>query len=248
MLDAEYFDSWFAANERHPARDRIAAQALGLPDGVQTDGVLTWSAVPDVAEALDLRPGGTLVDLACGRGAWGVELAARSGATLVGVDFSRVALDVAARRAATRGVEATFVAGSLSATGLAGASADAVVCIDSMQFADPLAAGLAEVRRILRPGGVAVLTGWAARDLGDEQVPARLRQDVRAALLAAGFGDVAEHDEEARWRPAERAMWEAAVAHPADPDDPALVSLQAEGRGSLAMFDRLSRLRWVARA
>src|SRR5690348_12769305 len=118
MPDADYFDTWYTNIGRHPTRDRIQADALGLPPGVETDGVLTWSAVPDVATALALRPGDTLLDLACGRGAWGVELAARAGTPLVGVDFSRVALDVAVRRAADRGVDARFVVGSLTATGL----------------------------------------------------------------------------------------------------------------------------------
>jgi len=245
--DAEYFDSWYAAIERFPARDRIQAQALGLPPGVETDGVLTWSALPAVTDALALRPGGTLLDLACGRGAWGVELAARTGAHLVGVDFSRVALDVATRRAAGRGVDATYVVGSLTATGLPDASVDAAVCVDSVQFAEPLRAGAAELRRVVAPGGTVVLTGWAARDRDDERVPPRLRQDVPAALVAAGFSDVVEHDETA-WRPAERSMWEAAVAHPEDPADPALVSMQAEGHRVLATFDLIRRLRWTARA
>ncbi|MBO9556476.1 MAG: hypothetical protein J7523_18015, partial [Cellulomonas sp.] len=118
---------------------------------------------------------------------------------------------------------------------------------DSVQFADPLAAGAAELRRVVAPGGAVVLTGWAARDRDDDRVPARLRQDVLAALVAAGFSDVVEH-EEAVWRPAERAMWEAAVAHAEDPADPALVSMQSEGRRVLATFDLIRRLRWTARA
>ncbi|MDM7853860.1 class I SAM-dependent methyltransferase [Cellulomonas alba] len=246
MVDAQYFDAWFADLERHPARDRIVGRALGLPPGLQTDGVLTWSAMPRVAAALGLAPGDTLVDLACGRGAWGVELAAAAGARLVGVDFSAVALDVARRRAASRGVEATFVLGSLDATGLADGSASAAVCVDSMQFAPP-DAGLAELRRVVAPGGPVVLTGWAARDLDDELVPERLRRDVCGGLVAAGFSAVVEHEEPA-WRAVERVVWDTAVAAPADPADPALSSMQAEAQGALQLFDRLRRLWWVARA
>jgi ubiquinone/menaquinone biosynthesis C-methylase UbiE len=247
MPDADYFDTWYTNIARFPTRDRIQADALGLPPGVETDGVLTWTAVPTVADALALHPGDTLLDLACGRGAWGVELAARAGAALVGVDFSRVALDVAARRAAGRGVGARFVVGSLTATGLPDASVTAAVCVDSVQFAEPLAAGLAEVRRVVAPGGAVLLTGWAARDLDDERVPPRLRQDVRASLVAAGFTEVVEH-EQPGWRAVERTMWEAAVAHADDPADPALVSMRAEGRRSLATFDLVRRLCWTGRA
>jgi len=59
--------------------------------------------------------------------------------------------------------------------------------------------------------------------------------------------DVVEREEPA-WRAHERTMWEAAVAHTEDPADPALASMQAEGRRSLESFDRIRRLLWTARA
>ncbi|MGY4645054.1 ubiquinone/menaquinone biosynthesis C-methylase UbiE [Cellulomonas sp. URHB0016] len=163
------------------------------------------------------------------------------------MDFSRVALSVASRRAADRGVAARFVLGGLDATGLPDASVTAAVSVDSVQFAEPLSAGLAELRRVVAPGGRMVLTGWVAHDLDDERVSPRLRQDVRAELVATGFTDVVERDEPG-WRRFEQAMWQAAAAHPEDPADPALVSMQGEARRSLDVFDRIRRSWWVARA
>lgn len=57
---------------------------------------------------------------------------------------------------------------------------------------------------------------------------------------AAGFAGVQVHDKP-DWREAERVMWEAALAAPADPD-PAVQSLQAEGRRSLETFGSLRRV------
>jgi SAM-dependent methyltransferase len=51
-----------------------------------------------VVQALDLSPGQTLVDLGCGRGGPGLWLTREAGVSLVGVDFSPVAVDQAAHR------------------------------------------------------------------------------------------------------------------------------------------------------
>lgn len=130
--------------------------------------------------------------------------------------------------------------GDLTATGQADASADAVMCVDAMQFADPYAAGLAECARILRPGGRLVLTGWEARAADDESVPARLRHDIAAGIAAAGLADI-ERREMAAWQDAERSMWEAAVE--ADPgDDPAMESMRDEGQRVLPTIDGVRRV------
>jgi len=71
-------------------------------------------------------------------------------------------------------------------------------------------------------------------------VPPRIRAvDLRRDLAAAGFVDV-EVREMPEWRAAERAMHEEAIAV-ADPD-PAVKSLQDEGRRSLETFDTLRRV------
>ena len=64
--------------------------------------------------------------------------------------------------------------------------------------------------------------------------------NLRRDLPAAGFVDVRVHDKPER-REVERAMWEEAVAAPAD-SDAAVRSLQAEGRRSLDTFDSLRRV------
>jgi hypothetical protein len=61
--------------------------------------------------------------------------------------------------------------------------------------------------------------------------------NLRRDLPAAGFLDVQVH-EKPEWREVERAVWEEAVAAPAD-SDAAVRSLQAEGRRSLDSFDSL---------
>lgn len=93
--DAGYFDQWYADMAASDVRDHIVASTLGLPADLGFASMLTWDAIADVEEALLLHEGGLLLDVACGRGGYGIEVARRSGAQLVGVGFSAVALRAA---------------------------------------------------------------------------------------------------------------------------------------------------------
>src|ERR1700749_452448 len=208
---AEYFDGWYADKVATSAVDEIMSRHMGFPPGTRA-GVVPAEAVSELAEALRLAPGDTLLDLACGRGAYGLLIARHTGASLVGVDFSAQALTEAEEQAARMGVgNADFRVGELTATGLPGDSVEAVLCTDAIQFPDEPAAAYDEIRRVLRPGGRAVLTCWEAGDPDDERVPMRIRRvDLRRGLEGAGLVDVAV-SERPQWRELELAMWREAA-------------------------------------
>ena len=244
---AEYFDGWYADMTGSPVKDEIQQRHLGLPPHLLSTSLLGWDGIAEAAAGLRLFPGGTLVDLACGRGGYGLEIAARTGARLTGVDFSAEAVRQAREQARRLGATAGFGIGDLAATGLGAGSADAVLCVDAIQFAPEPQAAYGEIRRVLAPAGRAVLTCWETDDRDDERVPARLRQvDLRAGLTAAGFDDV-EVGDRPGWRAQERAMWQEAAA--LDPgDDPALRSFHDEGVRSLVLFDLVRRVMATATA
>jgi SAM-dependent methyltransferase len=224
----DHFDEWYASMIGSPARDEITRRHLGLPAEVLSTSLLTWDAIADVSAALRLSPGQVLVDLACGRGGYGLEVARRSEARLVGIDFSVEAIRQARQHARRLGRAARFEVGDLTATGLDASSVDAAMCVDAVQFAAPPGACYVELHRILVPGGRAALTCWEPIDPEDGRLPERLRAvDLRAGLAAAGFVDI-EVDERPDWQAAERAMWaEAAALDPGG--DAALRSLHEEG-------------------
>ena len=95
---AQYFDTWFASMARSPAVDEIQQLHLGLPPGLLSTSLLTWEGIAEVTGALRLSPGALPLDLACGRGGYGLEVAARTGARLAGVDFSAEAIHQARGR------------------------------------------------------------------------------------------------------------------------------------------------------
>src|SRR5215510_14122207 len=90
--DAAYFDQWYADMAASPTRDGIIARAMGLPPELGFPGVLSWQGLAEVTEALGLPHDGLLFDIACGCGGYGIEVALRADARVVGVDFSAVAV------------------------------------------------------------------------------------------------------------------------------------------------------------
>jgi SAM-dependent methyltransferase len=240
LADPAYFDGWYADMESSPDRDAIFTRALGLPPDFRSTSLLTWAGIAEVTEVLRLPPGGLLVDAACGRGGYGIEIARRTGARLLGVDFSAVAL-AQARLGSARQLPAgrsQFQAGTLTATGLADGVADGLMCVDAVQFAEPPLAALAEFRRVLAPGGRLAVTCWeAVGDGASRRIPA---VDLGRDLTAAGFADV-QVDDKPGWREAERRLWQEVVSAPPG-TDAGMQSLQAEGRRSLDTFASARRV------
>jgi SAM-dependent methyltransferase len=242
-LDAAHFDHWYANMAASPLRDAIVGRALGLPSWLRSSSLLPWSGIAEVVQALHLPRSGLLADIGCGRGGYGIEVARRAGARLVGVDFSPGAVEVARLTGASLMPDggSEFRVGTLTATGLPAAAADGLMCVDAVQFASPPITALREFRRLLRPGARLAITCWEPVGPPDERVPARLRAvDLGRDLRAAGFTDVRVQERPA-WREAERRMWQEAVALSAGADQ-ALTSLQAEGRRMLDTFRSLRRV------
>jgi SAM-dependent methyltransferase len=243
---AEYFDGWYADKSAAPQVAEIMNRHLGLPPDALA-GVVPAVAIDEMAGELRLRPGDVLLDLACGRAWYGLEIAARAGARLIGVDFSAEAVRQAGQQARIRHRDAEFKTGDLTASGLPDRSVNAVVCTDSIQFPEEPGAAYRELRRVLVPGGRVVLTSWEPVDRADERLSERIRRvDLGAGLRAAGFTDV-EVSDRPQWLACEISVWQEAVA--LDPgDDPALLSFHGEAARSLENSTALRRVMAAATA
>lgn len=105
------------------------------------------------------RPGALLVDVGCGGGLLAPHLAGR-GYRHVGVDLRRSGLEQAAARAALP------VQADAARLPLATGAADVVVAGEILEHVTDLAATVAELCRVLRPGGLLVLDTVNATALG----------------------------------------------------------------------------------
>jgi ubiquinone/menaquinone biosynthesis C-methylase UbiE len=244
-VPARFYDDLFRAYERSPLLRPLMRAALdeSLPVEIEPYSFVTMNALREIRDGLRLAAGELLVDLACGRGGPGMWVARGAGVRLIGVDFSAVAVTQARARVPVFRLAGTaeFRIGNLHATGLDDGQADALMCVDSFQFAaDPqLAAG--EAWRVLRPGGRSVFTCWQAREAGDPGVPeAFARLEIGHALRTAGFAEVLVA-ERPGWQECEQSVFRRALA--TDPgDDPALLQLRAEADRMLPLIPRLRRL------
>lgn len=156
-FNAATFDLEYAAINRSTVLWDIAAGAFGddYPLEVQPWGATTWSVLGQLVAAAKLQPGQLVVDIGCGRGGPGLWVARATGAQLVGVDWSAVAVEQARTRADhfVPPGRARFVVGDLSDTTLEPAQGDVVMCLDALPYARDRGAALREAHRLLRPGG-----------------------------------------------------------------------------------------------
>lgn len=213
----------------------------GLPDSVQPFSFVPFAGMRFVLGELALEAGQTLVDLGCGRGGPGLWLADQAGAELIGIDGSRVAVQDARRRVSLfEGVaSARFEVADVAQTDLPAGCADAVVSVDVFQLVRDKAAMVAEISRLLKPGGTVVLTTWEGFGEADEKFP----RDVEALLAGFSAVSVVERPE---WLTRQFEIYERAIAAD-DGTDPAITDIADEARQLLPEREYLRRVAVTAR-
>jgi SAM-dependent methyltransferase len=112
---------------------------------------------------LRLAAGASVLDLCCGAGASAIRSAhaVGPGGAVLGIDVAAPLLELARDRAARDGLaNIEFRRGDAIATRLPDGGFDAVVCVFGVFFAADMAAFVAEMWRLVRPGGVLAVTTW----------------------------------------------------------------------------------------
>jgi 2-polyprenyl-3-methyl-5-hydroxy-6-metoxy-1,4-benzoquinol methylase len=118
----------------------------------EQDGFLTW---------LDLSPGKTLLDVACGAGGPVLRMAAITGCSIVGIDVHEQAISTACSLAAQRGLLrlAEFrVVDAAARLPFREASFDSITCIDAINHLPDRRHVIEEWARLLKPGGRLLFT------------------------------------------------------------------------------------------
>lgn len=205
-LVAAGYDAVYAAADKSPTLRRLwheGAEGLDFPEEFGHISFTTLADLRRTARELHLEGGDTLAALGCGMAGPALWLARETGASLVGVDLSAVAVEKATARAEALGLggQAEFRTGSFAATGLDAASAGGATSEDALQYAPDKGAAMREAARILRPVGRLVFTAFeldVARAaplpvLGVDPV-----EDYRPCLADAGFA-VDAYEEIAGW-------------------------------------------------
>jgi ubiquinone/menaquinone biosynthesis C-methylase UbiE len=153
-LDAAYLSPADGFRElAHTYDQRMAGNPLFLLESTET-----LAALPDLT-------GKTAADLGCGTGRYALQLARLGAERVVGVDLVPEML-AAANRKARRGElddVTDWREGDLTAPDglpLADGSVDAAVCALTLSFLAEVGAAFAEMARVVRPGGVLVVSDY----------------------------------------------------------------------------------------
>jgi SAM-dependent methyltransferase len=182
----EHFDKIYTAIANSVVyREAVRASFPDLPAWLVPFSVLNTNDLERFVEELHVGPGDTFVDLGCGAGGPALWITGRTGASVVGVDFSAAALRTATKLSRERGMEerARFVQAEATATGLPDATFAGVMSIDAIMFVDPDAV-VAEIARLLRKGGIAAIR--VTESLIDPSL-GTLVSDYRPYFQAAGL-------------------------------------------------------------
>ncbi|MEX2290138.1 MAG: methyltransferase domain-containing protein [Mycobacteriales bacterium] len=203
---------------RPPAPPGAAGGGAAVFDPQRLGQIYDAPAVVDQRAAtrrlLAARPGARVLDLGCGPGHLTAELAGDVGEQghVLGLDRQPSMIEAARRRTGRGAGQArrNFVLGSATALPLDDASCDGVVAVQVLEYVPDLEQAVAELCRVLRPGGTAVLvdTDWrscvwhsADRDRTDTVLRAweehfvhpHLPTGIAALLRAGGLQDVQVH-------------------------------------------------------
>ncbi len=112
-----------------------------------------------LAEAVDLRPGQRVLDVACGNGNASLA-AARRFCDVTGVDYVPMLLDEARKRAEADSLTIDFQEGDAEALSFEDASFDVVISTLGVMFAPDQEKVAAEILRVTKPGGTIGLINW----------------------------------------------------------------------------------------
>lgn len=108
----------------------------------------------EIAEVL-ADPDAIVLDVACGTGDLSLELKKGANAAVIGTDFCRPMLDVAAQK--TNGIELPLVEADAMSLAFADNGFDAVTIAFGLRNLPDHSAGLRELLRVLKPGGKLVV-------------------------------------------------------------------------------------------
>ena len=129
-----------------------------------------------LCEAVDLRAGQQVLDVACGNGNAALA-AARRFCQVTGIDYVPALLERARQRAEAEGLEVAFQEADAEALPFSDASFDVVLSTCGAMFAPDQERTAAELLRVCRPGGRVGMVNWTP-DLKAEMVATARRFDV----------------------------------------------------------------------
>jgi SAM-dependent methyltransferase len=147
--------------------------------------------IPEVVRFDEWRAADVL-EVGCGVGTDAAQFA-RTGARYTGIDQTERAVELARRRFTLDGLEGTFQQADATSLPFGDASFDLVYSHGVIHHIPDTARVVAEMRRVLRPGGTALVMVYHRGSLNYRFNILVVRRALAAGLLVPGFDHVLEH-------------------------------------------------------
>jgi SAM-dependent methyltransferase len=169
-----------------------------------------------LVEATGVAPGQRVLDVATGRGAILFPAAEVAGPTgeVIGIDLAERMVERANAEIRRRALAARVLVMDAERLDFPDATFDRALCGFGIMFFPDLPRVLAELRRVLKPGGRLGLSTWRVAytaeiapvldqlgvpDPGGHYRPYRTPEELRGVLTGAGFGDISIREASARF-------------------------------------------------
>jgi SAM-dependent methyltransferase len=170
---------WFAEIDRRFHRAAFTAHGDGGPDAAPFGRYLTAAGVQ----------GADVLEIGCGMGTH-TQLLAQAGARLVAIDLTRQAVEMTQRRCALLGLGADVLRGDAESLPFADASFDLVWTWGVLHHSSSFERCLAEVTRVLRPGGRLFMMVYHRRSLIYHVHNVLIRGILRGGRLRKSFAEI----------------------------------------------------------
>jgi tocopherol O-methyltransferase len=147
-----------------------------------------------VAQEARITRGARVCDVGCGYGATSRHLASRYGAEMVGLTISPKQHAYAVAQTGAAG-NPTYLLRNWEVNGLEAASFDSLISIECVSHVENKPLYFEEIRRVLKPGGTAVVVAWLACERPSRSARRRLLEPICSEGRLAGLGNRREYAE-----------------------------------------------------
>ncbi len=246
-VDGADSGEWLAQASRSPAYAELCRRVYGT--GLLHLNMADAEQIEALVAQLRLAAGDRALDLGCGLGTLTEHIADRTAAHVTGVDFASAAIALATERTAGKRERLAFVAGDLNDVRLPAGSFEVVYAIDTLYFARDLAQVVADLVRLVAPGGR--LVAFYSQKKTPADAPEIL--DARGTRLATVLAKLGLPFETRDFSASEHEIWRRSLAAATDLETAFAAegnlalwrTRDAEARDLLAVYDAGAMRRYL---
>lgn len=145
------YQVFYTAAHASQAHSELCKRVFGVD--LCQDGQTDMPALIHLLDLLKLQPRDRVLDLGCGAGVIAEYISDETGADVLGLDYSKSAVDAATERTVAKRDRLNFQTSNFNDLDFPGECFDAIVSLDTLYWASDLATVTARLISMLKPGG-----------------------------------------------------------------------------------------------